>query len=52
MFLLAIKDDVTYPKTLPTLRPPNTNDTARDRSSNGINLHKSNKQIRLIKMAK
>ena len=28
-----------YPITLPTLKPPNTNATARERSSNGIDLH-------------
>lgn len=28
-----------YPITLPTLKPPNTNATARERSSIGINLH-------------
>lgn len=28
----------TYPVTLPTLRPPKTNATARDRSDNGIDL--------------
>jgi len=31
--------DIAYPKTLPTLKPPNTNATARERSSNGIDLH-------------
>jgi hypothetical protein len=31
--------EITYPITLPTLKPPNTNATARDRSSNGIDLH-------------
>jgi len=28
-----------YPITLPTLKPPKTNPTARERSSNGIDLH-------------
>lgn len=28
-----------YPITLPTLKPPKTNATARERSSNGIDLH-------------
>lgn len=29
----------TYPVTLPTLKPPKTNATARERSSRGIVLH-------------
>jgi len=28
-----------YPITLPTLKPPKTNATARERSSNGVDLH-------------
>ena len=31
--------EIAYPRTLPTLKPPNTNATARERSSNGIDLH-------------
>lgn len=31
-----------YPITLPTLKPPKTNATARERSSNGIDLHMGN----------
>jgi len=33
------KEKETYPVTLPTLRPPKTNATARERSSNGMDLH-------------
>lgn len=30
---------MTYPATLPTLKPPKTNATARERSFGGIDLH-------------
>lgn len=38
-FIFNYMLEKVYPITLPTLKPPNTNATARERSSNGIDLH-------------
>ena len=51
-YLLYVNSNKTYPATLPTLSPPKTNPTARDRSSNGIvlqmELEKSNQVEKII----